>query len=36
VPDRQALGTGEGFAEAIWAMVRRVPSGRATTYGQLA
>jgi methylated-DNA-protein-cysteine methyltransferase related protein len=26
----------EGFAEAIWAMVRRVPNGRATTYGQLA
>ena len=26
----------EGFAEAIWAMVHRVPSGRATTYGQLA
>jgi methylated-DNA-protein-cysteine methyltransferase-like protein len=25
-----------GFAEAIWEMVRRIPAGRATTYGQLA
>jgi methylated-DNA-protein-cysteine methyltransferase-like protein len=24
------------FAEAIWALVRRVPAGRVTTYGQLA
>jgi methylated-DNA-protein-cysteine methyltransferase related protein len=27
--------TGE-FSEAVWALVRRVPAGRATTYGQLA
>jgi methylated-DNA-protein-cysteine methyltransferase related protein len=24
------------LAEAVWALVRRVPAGRATTYGQLA
>jgi methylated-DNA-protein-cysteine methyltransferase related protein len=27
---------GQGFAPAVWAMVRRIPAGRATTYGQLA
>ncbi len=26
----------QGFAEAIWDLVRRIPRGRATTYGQLA
>ncbi len=26
----------EGFAAAVWALVRQVPPGRATTYGQLA
>ena len=26
----------QGFAEAIYEMVRRIPPGRATTYGQLA
>ena len=25
-----------GFSEAVWALVRRVPAGRATTYGLLA
>jgi methylated-DNA-protein-cysteine methyltransferase related protein len=24
------------FTEAVWALARRVPAGRATTYGQLA
>jgi methylated-DNA-protein-cysteine methyltransferase-like protein len=24
------------FAEAVWAMVRQVPAGRVTTYGELA
>jgi methylated-DNA-protein-cysteine methyltransferase related protein len=27
---------GSAFAEAVWALVRAVPPGRATTYGQLA
>lgn len=27
---------GQGFAAAVWALVRRIPAGRATTYGQLA
>jgi alkylated DNA nucleotide flippase Atl1 len=31
-----AAGQSQGFAAAIWEMVRRVPAGRATTYGQLA
>jgi methylated-DNA-protein-cysteine methyltransferase related protein len=26
----------QGFADAIWEMVRGIPAGRATTYGQLA
>jgi methylated-DNA-protein-cysteine methyltransferase-like protein len=25
-----------GFDEAVWALVRQMPAGRATTYGQLA
>ena len=25
-----------GFSEAVWALARRVPAGRATTYGLLA
>lgn len=33
---QSAAGAGRGFAEAIWEMVRRIPPGRATTYGQLA
>jgi len=35
-PGRLADKGGEGFAATIWALVRRVPAGRATTYGQLA
>jgi alkylated DNA nucleotide flippase Atl1 len=27
---------GSAFAEAVWALARAVPPGRATTYGQLA
>jgi alkylated DNA nucleotide flippase Atl1 len=30
------MATAGGFMEAVWALVRRVPDGRATTYGQLA
>ena len=29
-------GRTSGFAAAVWEMVRQVPEGRATTYGQLA
>jgi methylated-DNA-protein-cysteine methyltransferase related protein len=30
------MGSERGFAEAIWALARTVPPGRATTYGDLA
>jgi methylated-DNA-protein-cysteine methyltransferase related protein len=30
------MGSEHGFAEAIWALARTVPPGRATTYGDLA
>jgi alkylated DNA nucleotide flippase Atl1 len=32
VPD----SVGDSFNEAVWALVRMVPSGRATTYGDIA
>ena len=30
------MAGGEGLAVAVWDLVRRIPEGRATTYGQLA
>ena len=30
------MATASGFMAAVWALARRVPAGRATTYGALA
>jgi methylated-DNA-protein-cysteine methyltransferase-like protein len=30
------VATGSGFSASVWALARRVPAGRATTYGMLA